>query len=156
MYGALVIDPPDLAPVDREYLLVQSEFFLGASGGPGDPGKMAADRPDLVVFNGYAAQYAFRPLAARVGDRVRIWVLAAGPNRSSAFHLVGAPFDTVYLEGGYRLRRTDPGGAQLLDVAPASGGFVEAQFSQAGRYPFVSHALADADRGARGAFEVTG
>ena len=24
MYGALIVDPPDLAPVDREYLLVQS------------------------------------------------------------------------------------------------------------------------------------
>ncbi|MBX6357629.1 MAG: multicopper oxidase domain-containing protein, partial [Micromonosporaceae bacterium] len=155
MYGALIIDPPDLPPVDREFVLVQSEFYLGGQNQPGDFAKMRADQPDAVVFNGYASQYAFRPLTARAGQRVRIWVLDAGPNRSSAFHIVGAPFDTVYVEGGYRLRPTDPGGAQTLDLAPASGGFVETTFTQPGNYPFLSHAMADADRGARGAVQVT-
>jgi nitrite reductase (NO-forming) len=155
MYGALIIDPPDLAPVDREYLLVQSEFYPGGQNQPGDLDKMRADQPDAVAFNGYVSQYAFRPLAARAGQRVRIWLLDAGPNRSSAFHVVGAPFDTIYLEGSYRLRPTDPGGGQILDLAPASGGFVETVFTRPGSYPFLSHAMADADRGARGAFEVT-
>jgi len=53
MYGALIVDPPDLAPVDHEYILVQSEFYLGGQGQPGDAAKMAADQPDAVVFNGY-------------------------------------------------------------------------------------------------------
>jgi nitrite reductase (NO-forming) len=156
MYGALVIDPPDLAPVDKEYLLVQSEFYLGPPGQPGVAAKMAADQPDAITFNGYVSQYAFRPLTAVAGQRVRIWLLDAGPNRSSAFHLVGAPFDTVYAEGAYRLRRSDPGGAQVLDLAPASGGFVETAVSQPGSYPFLTHALADADKGARGTLQVTG
>ena len=82
-------------------------------------------------------------------------MLDAGPNRSSAFHIVGAPFDTVYAEGSYRLRPMEPGGAQILDLAPASGGFVEAVFGQPGDYPFLSHALADAERGARGTIHVT-
>lgn len=155
MYGALVIDPPDLAPVDREYLMVQSEFYLGGPGQPGDAARMRADLPDAVVFNGYVSQYAFRPLPARVGQRLRIWLLDAGPNRPSAFHVVGAPFDTVYDEGGYRLRTGDPGGAQVLDLAPASGGFVEMTFTQQGSYPFLSHVLADADRGARGLIRVS-
>jgi len=155
MYGALIIDPPGLPPVDREFVLVQSEFYLGGQGQPGDLAKMRADQPDAVVFNGYASQYAFRPLTARAGERVRIWLLDAGPNRSSAFHIVGAPFDTVYVEGGYRLRPSDPGGAQILDLAPASGGFVETRFAQPGTYPFLSHVMADADRGARGAVRVT-
>ncbi len=153
MYGALIIDPPGLSPVDREYVLVQSEFYLGGQSEPGDLDKMRADQPDAVAFNGYVSQYAFRPLAARAGQRVRIWLLDAGPNRSSAFHIVGAPFDTVYQEGAYRLRPTDSGG-QILDLAPASGGFVETVFNQPGNYPFLSHAMADADRGARGAIEV--
>ncbi|MFG2042458.1 multicopper oxidase domain-containing protein [Dactylosporangium sp. NPDC048998] len=156
MYGALIIDPPDLSPVDGEYLLVQSEFYLGAQGQAGDAAKMASGRPDVVVFNGYASQYAFRPLTARAGQRVRIWLLDAGPNRSTAFHVVGAPFDTVYAEGGYRLRPADPGGAQILDLAPGSGGFIETRFDQPGGYPFLSHALADADLGARGTIRVTG
>ena len=156
MYGALIIDPPDLAPVDHEYVLVQSEFYLGPPGQPGDLAKMKADQPDAITFNGYVSQYAWRPLAARAGQRIRIWVLDAGPNRSSAFHLVGAPFDTVYVEGAYRLRPSDPGGAQVLDLAPASGGFVEAVIAQPGTYPFLTHAMADADRGARGAIQATG
>lgn len=154
MYGAVIIDPPGLTAVDREYVLVQSEFYLGPDGAPGDLAKMGAERPDAVVFNGYLAQYAHRPLTARVGDRVRFWLLDAGPNRSSAFHVVGGQFDTVYREGQWRLRPDDPGGAQVLDLAPATGGFVEVVFPEAGHYPFVSHAMVDAERGARGVVEV--
>lgn len=155
MYGAVIIDPPDLPDVDREYVLVQSEFYLGAQGEPGDLAKMQAERPDAVVFNGYVNQYAHRPLTARAGERVRIWLLNAGPNRASAFHVVGAQFDTVYREGRWELRPDAPGGAQVLELPPAGGGFVEAVFPEAGTYPFVSHAMVDAERGARGAFRVT-
>lgn len=154
MYGAVIIDPPDLPSVDREYVLVQSELYLGPDGEPGDLGKMRAERPDAVVFNGYVAQYAHRPLTARAGQRVRVWVLDAGPNRGSAFHVVGAQFDTLYREGQWLLRPDDPGAAQVLDLAPAAGGFVETVFPEPGRYPFVSHAMVDAERGARGLFEV--
>jgi nitrite reductase (NO-forming) len=155
MYGAVIIDPPDLAPVDREYVLVQSELYLGPDGQPGDLAKMRAERPDAVVFNGYVAQYAHRPLTAAAGRRVRIWLLNAGPNRDSAFHVVGAHFDTVYREGRFESRPTDPGGAQVLDLAPAAGGFVETAFPEPGHYPFVSHSMVDAERGARGVIAVT-
>jgi nitrite reductase (NO-forming) len=154
MYGAVIIDPPGLAPVEREYVLVQSEFYLGPQSQPGDLAKMQAEHPDAVVFNGYVAQYAHRPLTARAGDRVRVWLLDAGPSRSSAFHIVGAQFDTVYGEGQWRLRPGDPGGAQVLSLAPAAGGFVEAVLPEPGHYPFVSHAMVDAERGARGLIEV--
>jgi nitrite reductase (NO-forming) len=154
LFGAVVIEPPDLPAVDRSYLLVQSELYLSARGGPVDMAKVQAERPDLVVFNGYADQYDHAPLPARVGERVRIWVLDAGPNRSSSFHVVGGQFDTVYAEGAYRLRR-GTGGAQALALAPAQGGFVELTFPEAGRYPFVSHVMVDAERGAHGLVEVT-
>ncbi|HEX6498712.1 MAG TPA: multicopper oxidase domain-containing protein [Micromonosporaceae bacterium] len=155
MYGAVVIDPPGLAPVAHEYVLVQSELYLGAQGQPGDLAKMRADQPDAVVFNGYVSQYVHRPLTAGAGERVRFWVLDAGPNRASAFHVVGAQFDTVYKEGAYLLRPGTPGGAQELDLSPAGGGFVETVFPQPGHYPFLSHVLVDAERGARGVIEVT-
>jgi nitrite reductase (NO-forming) len=154
MYGAVIIDPPDLPTVDREYVLVQSELYLGPDGEPGDLAKMQAETPDAVVFNGYLAQYAHRPLTARPGQRVRIWVLNAGPNRTSAFHIVGAQFDTVYREGRWQLRPTDPGAAQVLDLTPAGGGFVETVLPAPGHYPFVSHIMVDADRGARGTIQV--
>ncbi|UER53250.1 multicopper oxidase domain-containing protein [Kineosporiaceae bacterium SCSIO 59966] len=153
MFGAVVIDPPDLPQVDQEYVLVQSEYYLGPQGGVADADRVAAERPDLVVFNGYANQYDREPLTARVGERVRVWVLAAGPQRGSAFHVVGGQFDTVWSEGDYRLR-PGPGGAQVLALAPAQGGFVELELPEPGRYPFVTHAMVDAERGAHGVLEV--
>jgi nitrite reductase (NO-forming) len=157
LFGAVVIEPRGLPRVDRSYVLVQSELYLGAQGGIADLQKVADERPDAVVFNGYANQYDARPLAARVGERVRIWVLDAGPNRSTAFHVVGGQFDTVYAEGSYLLRRGpgQQGGSQSLALAPSQGGFVELTFPAAGRYPFVSHVMVDAERGAHGAFVVT-
>jgi nitrite reductase (NO-forming) len=92
-----------------------------------------------------------------VGDRVRIWVLDAGPNRASSFHVVGSQFDTVYAEGGYLLRRGDGlhGGSQVLQLGPAQGGFVELQPRAPGHYPFVSHLMVDAERGAHGVLRVS-
>ncbi|WP_029135362.1 multicopper oxidase domain-containing protein [Nakamurella lactea] len=157
LFGAVVIEPDGLPPVDRSYVLVQSELYLGANGEPVDVAKLAAEKPDAVVFNGYVNQYDHRPLTARVGERVRIWVLDAGPNRPTSFHVVGGQFDTVWAEGHYLLRKGEgDGGSQALGLMPAQGGFVELTFPEAGHYPFVSHLMVDAERGAHGVVEVTG
>lgn len=158
MLGAVVVDPPGLPPVDHEYVLVQHELYLGAQGGLADEAALAAGDPTLVVFNGYAHQYRDRPLEVSTGDRVRVWVLDAGPNRSSSFHVVGGQFDTVYREGDWTLRdggSTGTGGAQVLALGAAEGGFVELTFPEAGTYPFVTHVMGDAERGALGRFLVT-
>jgi len=156
MFGAVVIDPPDLAPVAHSYVLVQSELYLGDQDGSVDVDKVRAEQPDAVVFNGYADQYDADPLTARVGQRVRIWVLDAGPNRPTDFHVVGGQFDTVFSEGAYLLRRHNPehGASQALSLGPAQGGFVEMSFRQPGHYPFVSHVMVDAERGAHGVIRV--
>ncbi|WP_454299892.1 multicopper oxidase domain-containing protein [Salana multivorans] len=158
MAGAVVIDPEGLAPVDREYVLVQSELYLGPQGGTADPERIATQHPDLMTFNGYPNQYRWDPLEARVGERVRLWVLDTGPNRPSAFHVVGGQFDTVFLEGDYLLAdggSTGSGGAQALGLQPAQGGFVELTFPEAGHYTFVTHAMSDAEKGAAGVVAVT-
>ncbi|GLV50785.1 multicopper oxidase [Thermobispora bispora] len=155
LFGAVIIEPEDLPAVDRSYVLVQSELYLGPPGGEADMDKIRAERPDAVVFNGYVNQYDHRPLAARAGERVRVWLLAAGPNRGTSFHVVGGQFDTVYAEGAYLLRPPGDGGSQSLALAPAQGGFVELVFPEPGHYPFVSHAMVDAERGAHGIFKVT-
>ena len=126
MFGAVVIDPPGLPTVDREYLLVQSELYLGPQAATADPAKVAAERPDAVVFNGFANQYDHDQLEARAGERVRLWVLDAGPNRPSSFHVVGGQFDTVFSEGAYLLRPGSAGrvgGAQALGAAAGPGWF---------------------------------
>nr|ADD51574.1 copper-containing nitrite reductase [Intrasporangium sp. 4LS1] len=164
MAGAVVIEPEGLPAVDRSYVLAQSEVYLGAQGDPVNADKVATEQPDAVVFNGHANQYVDHPLEARVGERVRIWVLDIGPNRPTSFHVVGGQFDTVYKEGTYLLKNgrgaldppgTRTGGSQALDLAAAQGGFVELSFPEPGRYPLVSHIMVDAERGARGFIAVS-
>ncbi|SBS71603.1 Multicopper oxidase, type 3 [uncultured Mycobacterium sp.] len=156
MYGAVIIDPPALAPVAREYVLISAQLYLGAPGSDAQMHKLAADQPDGWMFNGMAAQYDHAPLIARTGERVRIWVVNAGPNDSTAFHVVGGQFDTVYREGAWVLRPTDgSGGAQVLDLGPAQGGFVELGFDQPGHYPFVDHDMRHGENGAHGLITVT-
>ncbi len=158
MFGAVVIDPPDLAPVDAEYLFVQSEWYLGPNGGPIDADRvLAGGVPDVVMFNGYANQYVYAPLHAKVGERVRMWVLDAGPNEPLSFHVIGSQFDTVFSEGAYLLRRDSPisGGSQALGLLAAQGGFVEMTFLEPGTYTFLNHRMIDGDRGAMGKIVVT-
>lgn len=168
MTGAVVIEPDGLPEVDRSYILVQTEVFLAnhatdaASAVELDDARAQADgQPDYVVFNGVANQYDHQRLTAKVGERVRFWVLDSGPNRATSFHIVGAQFDTVFREGGYLLQRgKDPfgnvdGGSQALGLQPAEAGFVETVFPEAGNYPFVSHVMVDAERGAHGYVQVS-
>ncbi|MGW7484336.1 multicopper oxidase domain-containing protein [Nonomuraea muscovyensis] len=155
MYGAVIIDPPDLPEVDREYLLIQGELYLGEPGSEAQVAKIRQGDPDGWMFNGTAAGYDHAPLAATAGERVRIWAVAAGPSSGTALHVVGAPFDTVYQEGAYRLRTQDPGGAQVLDLAPAQGGFAELVFPEPGTYPVVDHTMRQAEAGAHGLFKVS-
>jgi nitrite reductase (NO-forming) len=155
MYGVIIVEPEDLAPVDQEFVLVQSELYLGPQGEPGDYGAMVADDWDAVVFNGYHNQYRHEPIAVDAGDRYRVWVLDAGPSENSAFHIVGTIFDTVWKEGAYLLRPDGTnGGSQVLDLQPAQGGFVEFSFAEDGLYPFVTHKFSNTTKGALGFFAV--
>ncbi len=168
MHGAVVIEPEGLPSVDHSYVLVQSEVFLANAARSADAAqeldadKVVTERPDRVVFNGIANQYDLHPFEVKVGERVRFWVLDAGPNRASSFHIVGGQFDTSWTEGSYTLRRGEgafgasDGGAQVLPLLPAQGGFVELTFPEAGHYPVVNHIMVDAERGAHGIVKVTG
>jgi nitrite reductase (NO-forming) len=155
MYGAVIIDPPGLKKVDHEYVLVSSELYLGTPGSTAQVTKMRANTPDAWAFNGIASQYAKKPLTVKAGDRARFWAVAAGPSDGIAFHIVGTVFDTVYKEGAYLLKPDQPGGAQVLDLAPAQGGFVETTFPEAGHYSFVDHDMRHAESGAHGVVEVS-
>lgn len=153
MHGVIIIDPPELAPVDEEFVLVQSELYLGDEGQPGDLGKMMNDAWDAVVFNGYHSQYLHSPIAVETGKRYRVYAMNNGPSENSAFHIVGTVFDTVYKEGAYRLQPDEmQGGAQVLDLQPAQGGFVEFEFDADGLYPIVTHKFSNVGKGAIGLF----
>jgi nitrite reductase (NO-forming) len=149
MYGMVIVEPKgqQLEPA-REYALVQSELYFGGQGDVSDLSKMEAKEPDWIVFNGYANQYVDDPLVADRGERVRLYLLNAGPSEWSAFHVIVAIFDTTWQEG-------IPGGpAQTISVAPAQGAIVEFTMEEEGMYPFVTHAFGDAVKGAIGTFKV--
>ena len=156
MHGAVIIDPPNLTAVDREYVVVQSEIYLGPEGGGTDAVKVAAKTPDLFAFNGIAFQYRDRPFTARPGERVRFWVLDAGPSEPMSFHAVGLQFDQVFFEGAWTLGGPDrigaawSGGSQALGLHPAQGGFVECVPPAAATYTVVSRSFADMEKGAMG------
>jgi len=100
MYGALVVDPATPLPgANASYVLVQGEWYTSQAEGTvmiANWAKMLAATPDEVVFNGTAFQYRDHPLTARAGQRVRLYVVNAGPNLTSAFHVIGAVFADVY------------------------------------------------------------
>lgn len=122
---------------------------------------MMANSFDAVMFNGYVNQYKYAPLRVGPGQRIRVWVLDAGPNENSAFHVVGTQFDTVFKEGAYVLRsgNAEGGAAQTLDLQPSQGGFVEFSLQDPGQYAMVTHKFSNVGKGALGLFlagEATG
>jgi nitrite reductase (NO-forming) len=155
MFGGIIIDPPNLPKVDHEYVLVQSELYLGPQGQPGDLTKMTSEQEDAVVFNGYVNQYKFSPIRVEKDQRIRVWVLDAGPNENSSFHIVGTIFDTVFKEGSLLLTPdARQGGSQALDLQPAQGGYVEFTLAEDGLYPIVTHKFANVGKGAMGLFQA--
>lgn len=150
MAGMMVVKPRGLAKVDRELWLTQQEYYIGRPKEDASVEKMVAKRPDVIAFNGFASQYYEKPIAVRRGERVRIWVLNAGPSLPSYFHVIGSVFDRVWSEGDERRH------AQTMSLGPAEGGFVELTLDRAATYPFVTHAFGDMVRGAIGALKTTG
>jgi nitrite reductase (NO-forming) len=156
MYGVVIIDPPGLAPVSHQFVIIQSELYLGPQGQSGDYTKMLANEPSAFVFNGYVNQYLYSPLRVRVGQRIRVWMLDAGPNDATSFHVVGAPFTTVLKEGAYLLQPSPLHGAStVLDLSPAQGGFVEFTASVARQYEMIDHYLDHASMGAAGYIDAS-
>ncbi|HEU4880006.1 MAG TPA: copper-containing nitrite reductase [Gemmatimonadaceae bacterium] len=107
MYGMILVEPKaGLPKVEREYYVMQSEFYTtGAFGAKGlqnlDMQKGVDEKPTYVVFNGSVdALTGDKALKANAGDRVRLFIGDAGPNLTSSFHVIGEIFDNVYAEGG--------------------------------------------------------
>ncbi|MBI2780206.1 MAG: multicopper oxidase domain-containing protein [Chloroflexi bacterium] len=158
MFGMVIVEPKaGLPKVDAEFAVVQSEWYLGPQREPVSLSKAAsgAPAPDYVVFNGVASQYKDNPIQVKTGGRVRVFVLDAGPNIDSAFHVVGTIFSSVIKEG-IRLVPGNDGnwGSQVMDLSPAQGGIVEFVMPEDGLYPMVTHAFNFVGRGALGLFKA--
>lgn len=151
MYGALIVDPRGARPAAKELVFVQSEFYTSPDSIKGPRtlawGKLLELAPDYVVFNGRAAQYAEHPISVKVNELLRLYVVNAGPNRISSFHVVGGIFERVFVDGS---QASPLSGVQTAAVPVGGGSIFEIRLKQPGEYPFVTHAFADATKGAVG------
>lgn len=157
MYGAVIVEPRNGYPTraDREYVVVQSEFYAKPSkqkieGAPLyvlDGDRLRAAQPTHTVFNGVHNGMVRRPLAAKAGERVRVHVLNVGPSRTSSFHVVGTIFDRVWIEGNpdNPLR-----GMQTALLGSSNSATVEFLIPEDGSYIMVDHHFANASQGAIG------
>jgi nitrite reductase (NO-forming) len=149
MYGMIIVEPEGgLQPVDRELAFVQSEFYVSDTPGmPADDAKLMSKDADVVAFNGYAAQYKDEPIVVKRGERIRAFVLAAGPNTWSAFHVVGTIFDRAWQDGNPANEQI---GNQTLNLSASQGAIAEFRLDEEGIYPFVTHDFTNAAKGAVG------
>jgi nitrite reductase (NO-forming) len=104
MYFAIIVDPKGGwgTRADKEFVIVQSEFYTKEDSTQRlhpDYDAAMKKQASRVVFNGRAFQYKDTPLRVDLGDRVRFFVVNAGPSFRSDFHVVGAVFDRVYPDG---------------------------------------------------------
>lgn len=157
MYGAMIIDPKEGWSPAQEFIFVQSEFYFEDADAAVKVPSMAkmmlasGSMMDLVTFNGYANQYVENPIPIKVGEPVRLFVVNAGPNVWSSFHVVGAIFDNAYINAN---PANELHGLQGITIGPGDGACVEFTVEEAGEYVAVNHAFGHASHGAMAVFHA--
>ncbi len=159
MYGLIVVEPPGGLPaVDREFYVMQSDYYLNGGFQPKglttfSVDKLNAEQPDFVLFNGsVGALSGDNALKANVGETVRIFFGVGGPNLVSSFHVIGEIFDRVHIEGGSLINEN-----VQTTLVPAGGAvMVEFAVQVPGNYILVDHSLGRLNKGAAGYLVVEG
>lgn len=160
MYGLIYVEPPEgLPPVDREYYVMQGDFYTvgkyrekGLQ--PFDMQKAIEENATYVLFNGAeSALVGDKALAAKVGERVRLFVGNGGPNLVSSFHVIGEIFDRVHTEGGTIFQEN----VQTTLVPAGGSAIVEYKVEVPGTLVLVDHSIFRAfNKGALGMMKVSG
>ena len=160
MYGLILVEPKEgLEPVDKEFYVMQSEFYTqGAYGDAGlqpfDMEKALLETPGYVVFNGsVGSTTGDKAITANVGDRIRLYVGNGGPNLVSSFHVIGEIFDLVYTEGGSIANEN----VQTTLVPAGGSAIVEFTVDVPGTFIIVDHSIFRAfNKGALAMISVEG
>ena len=160
MYGLIIVEPPGGLPkVDKEFYLMQGEFYTaGRLGRTGlqidDPQAMLNGDPQYIVFNGRVGSWQGYPMEIDVGKTARVFIGNGGVNLTSSFHLIGGIFERVFNEGSF----TSPPLTDIQTTLVPPGGATAVEFTakEPGNYTFVDHALARLDRGAWSVLKVLG
>jgi nitrite reductase (NO-forming) len=159
MYGLVLVEPEGGLPsVDREYYVMESEFFASDPENgiaPFDIQRGLDEHPSHVVFNGKeGGLLGDNALKAKVGETVRIYFGNIGPNGISSFHIIGEIFDKVYNEGG--IGGATGKGIQTTLVPSAGATIVEFKVDVPGAYALVDHSIYRVAKGAIGHLVVEG
>jgi nitrite reductase (NO-forming) len=160
MYGLILVEPEGgLPPVDKEYYIMQGDFYTqgeyGAKGlQPFDMNKAIKETPDYVVFNGKVGSLTNgNELTAKVGETVRLFVGNGGPNLVSSFHVIGEIFDNVHVEGGNLVNKN----VQTTLIPAGGSSIVDFKVETAGNFIIVDHSIFRAfNKGALGILKVEG
>ncbi|MCY4131510.1 MAG: copper-containing nitrite reductase [Nitrospira sp.] len=158
MYGMILVEPEGgLPPVDKEFYVLQSDFYTKESKDgvlEFDHKKGSAEHPTYVVYNGMAGSLVKNPLTAKAGDKIRIFFGNAGPNLVSSWHIIGEIFDKVWTEGSLT---TPPLENVQTTLVPAAGSSVaEFVVEVPGTYISVDHSIFRIEKGALGLLKVEG
>jgi nitrite reductase (NO-forming) len=160
MYGAVIVEPKAGYPTkaDREYVIIQSEFYPKKDGKPDPRGGLPMDLKALMsgnasifAFNGRAFRHINEPLKAASGNRVRLFLLNVGPNAVSSFHVVGTVFDRVWINGN---PENELRALQAVPLAPANSAIAELIIPEKGTYMMMDHVLMHAAEGATGTIDA--
>lgn len=159
MYGMILVEPAGgLPPVDKEYYVLQSEFFTRPAGSENlrelSMEKGLAEHPDYVVFNGREGALVTEGLTATVGQTVRLYFGNIGPNSASSFHIIGEIFDRVYVEGA--LNGLINRNVQTTLVPSAGTAIVEFRVDVPANLILVDHSIFRIAKGAVGIISVSG
>ena len=160
LYGLILVEPKKGLPkVDREYYVMQSEFYteepIGKKGVATFSSQKGMDEnPTYVVFNGkVGALLGEGKLQAKTGETVRLFVGNIGPNLISSFHVIGEIFDNVYREGSL----SEPSHNVQTTLIPSGGAStLEFKVEVPGDFTMVDHSIFRINKGAMGQLHVEG
>jgi nitrite reductase (NO-forming) len=161
MYGLILVEPEGGLPkVDREFYVLQSEFYIKEDRETEglvhyDREKALAEHPTFVVFNGRVGSLTGpRALKAKVGETIRIYFGNAGPNLISSWHVIGEIFDRLWVQGGIG---AEPIRNIQTTLVPAGGSVIaEFKVEVPGDYTLVDHSIFRLEKGAVGVLTVEG
>jgi nitrite reductase (NO-forming) len=160
MYGLILVEPPEgLPPVDREYYVMQGDFYTVGKyrekgHQPFDMQKAIDENATYVLFNGSeGALVGDRQLEGNVGEKIRLYVGNGGPNLVSSFHVIGEIFDRVQYEGGSHAQEN----VQTTLIPAGGAAIVDFALEVPGSYVLVDHSIFRAfNKGALGILKVFG
>ena len=158
MYGGILVEPVGGLKVDKEFYVVQSEFYTK----PGKKGETLefsfdnglTEHPSHVVFNGNVGLACQKSSDGQGGRHHSNVLYQCRTQPVASWHVIGEIFDRVYPEGSLII---PPLQNLQTTVVPAGGSsMAEFKVEVPGTYINVDHSIFRIAKGAVGLLKVEG